>query len=42
MEITIENNEIVLIVGTDKYKVSSWLEVEQILSDYLKKKKEEE
>jgi hypothetical protein len=42
MELTIENNEIVLVLGTKKYKVSSWVEVQEILEEHLKKLKGEE
>ena len=38
MELTIKDNKIILILENKEIEVNSWLEVQQILEDYLKKK----
>lgn len=40
MEITIKDNKIILVLGTNTYTVNTWIEVEKILKEHLEKKGE--
>lgn len=40
MELTIKDNKIILIIGTNTYEVNNWIEVEKLLKEHLEKKGE--